>query len=427
MAKKQIGDIDYNVEFNDSVLSTKTWNNPRYDGCETKTQELNKFTTGDITYGKKTAVQKYTRNIYIGDNIISCSGSEDPNLVPFSGFSYLTSLKSLTINEDDSVIENIFNNSNTDERNGYFRSFTEDFGIGTSCKILLLNENITNTLQDEYNIYFTGGKLNKLLFFNNGTGSANSILPQIATAVVSFSKQFQYNTALEENIPGGDTNGGNITIFNNFDVNSINSSPGPGEYTSTSSMNNFLGDIQTKIEESPYNRFFITFADPRGNTKQYNSTINYSIPYNDDIKNLFVSTDIDKTPTAIATFEIQQINNPGDNLLNDIMIFSNKLTPKKGLNLLGIDYYVSKFNDNIPSILINLDKNQELPNGLLAGQYLGDVFNTDPAQRVGPKFIIIPENLHPYIKENINYFLIKAGLMEENNVLTINPKNRQLS
>jgi len=27
MAKKQIGDIDYNVEFNDSVLSTKTWNN----------------------------------------------------------------------------------------------------------------------------------------------------------------------------------------------------------------------------------------------------------------------------------------------------------------------------------------------------------------------------------------------------------------
>ena len=61
MAKKQIGEVDYNVEFNDSVLSTKTWSNPRYDGCETKTQELNKFTNGDITYGKRAAVQKYSR------------------------------------------------------------------------------------------------------------------------------------------------------------------------------------------------------------------------------------------------------------------------------------------------------------------------------------------------------------------------------
>ena len=70
MAKKQIGDVDYNVEFNDSVLSTKTWNNPRYDGCKTETQILNKFTPGDTTYGKTPSVQEYSRNIYIGKTII---------------------------------------------------------------------------------------------------------------------------------------------------------------------------------------------------------------------------------------------------------------------------------------------------------------------------------------------------------------------
>ena len=54
------------VEFNDSVLTTKAWNSSRYDGRQLSAIEINKFTVGDSTYGKTPVIQNYTRNIYIG-------------------------------------------------------------------------------------------------------------------------------------------------------------------------------------------------------------------------------------------------------------------------------------------------------------------------------------------------------------------------
>jgi hypothetical protein len=53
----------------------------------------------------------------------------------------------------------------------------------------------------------------------------------------------------------------------------------------------------------------------------------------------------------------------------------------------------SRADITIPSILVPLKKTEELPNG------------------TGEKpFIIIPENLHPFIKDNLQYFLIRAGV-----------------
>lgn len=53
----------------------------------------------------------------------------------------------------------------------------------------------------------------------------------------------------------------------------------------------------------------------------------------------------------------------------------------------------SKTEDSIPSLLLNLNKARELPDGL------------------GSKgFVIIPENLHPHIRKNLTHFLSKAGI-----------------
>ena len=430
MAKKQIGELDFNVEFNDSVLSTKTWSNPRYDGCETKTQELNKFTNGDITYGKRAAVQKYTRNIYIGDQITQASSSGDLNLLPFSGFSYLMSTKVVTVNEDDTISQTFYDGNNLDQKNGYYRQFTEDFNIGKSCQVLLLNENITNSLKDSYNIYFTGGKLEQVLHYFNGSGSINQVVPQLATATQpAFGKFFPFNQSVL-NTAGDYASGSKVTVFDNKSFNSISSTIVPKAYTNSGSISTLMEEIQTNIEASPYNRFFLTLARPQGNTKQYNSSINYTIPREDSVKNLFVPTTIDKTPTALATFEIQQVlvPDPYIGINGDKFLFSNKLTPTSGLNVLGLDYYVSKLDDSIPSVLVKLEKTTELPNGLMAGQSFSEnQFYVDPGIEAGPKFVIIPDNLHPYIKNNIKYFLIKAGLASENESLTINPQNRQLS
>jgi len=56
-------------------------------------------------------------------------------------------------------------------------------------------------------------------------------------------------------------------------------------------------------------------------------------------------------------------------------------------------YLISKITDDNPSLLLELNKDAALPNGL------GD-----------KEFIVIPENLHPYVKDNLEYFLTRAGI-----------------
>ena len=56
-------------------------------------------------------------------------------------------------------------------------------------------------------------------------------------------------------------------------------------------------------------------------------------------------------------------------------------------------YVISRMNDDNPSLLLELNKARQLPNGI------GD-----------KEFVVIPENLHPFIKDNLEYFLIRAGI-----------------
>ncbi len=56
-------------------------------------------------------------------------------------------------------------------------------------------------------------------------------------------------------------------------------------------------------------------------------------------------------------------------------------------------YVVSMCQDDNPSLLVELNKNQQLPDGI------GD-----------KEFVVIPDNLHPFIKDNLSYFLTKGGV-----------------
>ena len=75
-------------------------------------------------------------------------------------------------------------------------------------------------------------------------------------------------------------------------------------------------------------------------------------------------------------------------------------------------YIISKLNDENPSLLVELDKIDQLPEG------------------IGNKeFIIIPENLHPFIKDNLLYFLTLAGINvggDTSNLIKLNESNRNL-
>ena len=398
MAKKQIGEVDYNVEFNDSVLSTKTWNNPRYDGCQTETQNINKFTVGDITYGKTASTQKYTRNIYVGDSIIACSSSASPVgadfevLVPFPDFSYCTVSSYITVNSDDSIEEINYDGTVIESKEGYYRTFTEDFGAGTSCKVLLLDRNIENFLEDQYNVYFSDGQLRKHLLFAND--------PLNNSITIAGADKFRYIDA------GGSGNlSQTVTLFQGRGYENYYPSNTISTYND---LDSYFDSASAHASEDSNNRFFLTITTG-----------------SDGLTFFDLDTNLNNR-RGIKTYEIQ--NNTG---LTRIIALSTKFGSNVSDHGFGNypSYFISQLNDSTPSVLINLPENQ-LPNGLVPG----NVVNTDGTINFealpgfsGPKFVLIPDNLHPYIKDNINYFLNQAGLLDSNQPLTINPRNRQLS
>lgn len=56
-------------------------------------------------------------------------------------------------------------------------------------------------------------------------------------------------------------------------------------------------------------------------------------------------------------------------------------------------YMISRLNDDNPSLLIELNKDQQLPDNT------GD-----------KEFVILPEDLHPFVKDNLEFFLTRAGI-----------------
>ena len=82
------------------------------------------------------------------------------------------------------------------------------------------------------------------------------------------------------------------------------------------------------------------------------------------------------------------------------------------LNFVSGSCMISRCNDDNPSLLLELNKAQQLPNGI------GD-----------KEFVVIPENLHPFIKDNLLYFLTRGGVNVSGDTspfVALDNKNRKL-
>tara|TARA_Y100000114_G_C11762780_1_gene330871 strand:- start:2621 stop:3235 length:615 start_codon:yes stop_codon:yes gene_type:complete len=144
-------------------------------------------------------------------------------------------------------------------------------------------------------------------------------------------------------------------------------------------------------------RFFITFT-PTGSFLAIRTTTTGSIPDGETgllTRNLAeLSTgelsSINKTSFTLNLSEKTPLNQ--NYQATGSVDISPNTKPSPPLFESG-SYVISRLNDSVPSLLINLPKNQHLSDGL---------------GRRG--FIIIPENLHPHIKRNLVHFLAKAGV-----------------
>lgn len=425
MAKKQIGEIDYNVEFNDSVLSTKTWSNPRYDGCETKTQELNKFTNGDITYGKKPAVQKYSRNIYVGKKILGYLDDlyldlahTQPNTGSFNtgkytGFpdwSFVILEKFYTVNEDDSLEQSQkFEVAATESADPLGREFKSDFIAGTKCNIIDYSDTPSN-LDVNYTINYNKGLLGKIA---EGLGSRVDYKLAATTAEyqdVQSTGKFFMNILIDTYGSGSPSESGAFFI------------------QPSSSFNSFWTEISGSGFQSPISGAF-------SSSQFFSALQERQLEYNDKYVIRFFSTSSVESTYVLNEFGLEsrlafQLNNirsftggfiGSNGIIADID--TGKVVPRTSsidYPVVGYDSFVSLTLDNNTNfvlyhlnesnnvIMVDLPRKRDLPNGI-------------------DKFIVLPENIHPYIKNNIDYFVNQIGLVNTNESFTINPQNRQLS
>lgn len=367
----RIGSKTFNVEFNDSVFETKAWQSSRYDGKELSGAQINRHTIGDVSFGKTPVIRNVSRNIYVGNAIIPLGGAEasgDETLVQFPSSSYITIEKYFTVNDDDTISENNFDGSDLDSKNGFYRSFYEDFPIGGDIQLKLLDESVDNFTLDNYKIAFNQGKLHRLIRTRGGIniGSLN-------TANQQNTSLFKYydDTIL---VPSGELV--SVDVYNNsFRTTNF---PTPNSIVVLSDLNTFFNNIGGYLSSSVENRIFTTFVS--GNDSFTSPIITGSLP-----------------PANIGTFstaELQQKPNTSYGLGSTIYKVADKSKFNVGYGpSAGLGYIVSLLNDSTPSILTNLFQPNHLP---------GSTGNLP--------FVVIPSNLHPYIKDNLLYFLGQAGI-----------------
>jgi hypothetical protein len=368
IAKKDIGGLDFTVEFNDSVLSTKGWSNPRYSGSLIMTQKLNEFTQGDITYGKSIGIQKYTTNIYLGSAIVNLNDTNDPTILRFPSSSYVTIRSAITVNSRDLDVNFFqFDGNDSGSKIGFYRTFFEDFPEGEDISIRLLDDTVPNFLKDKYNVFFNAGRLQRTLTLSNDgdggqiTFTGNGMrYAQTAAAYTASATLSSQNYAVTSHFNYPDSRPGNFT-----------SGSAGSPITTIGVLDNFFDNINS----SSLDRYFVTVGT--------DSPFSF-LERSKDFENR----------RGYYTYEIQK-KHP---TLSRVLIFSRKfgfssddVDGKITTNKQG--YKISKLNDSVPCLLLELDSENQLPSGI------GEA-----------PFIVIPHNLHPFIKDNITFFLRRAGI-----------------
>ena len=411
------GSNEYSVEINDANLETKAWRLSRYEGSKTTTSVLNQYTDGDISFGKTTAVQKYSRNIYLGNSVIGMdeNGGEDPLLLSIPNFSYITSLKYFTVDSDNVVSSDIVESKPNDfnARRGFYRAFYEDFPIGSSCKVIINDESIRTNLKDSYQIYFNGGQLEKLIKFNLPNSSGGYYLNDSSTTynITQTANKFSSNVLFL-----------NTNELRNFYTGSLKAIDGDSENLQLSELNSyiqpFFSDYKNTSEYIGDKRMFLSFCTQSG-IPSNPSNGNEFTPLRTNIEGNIPTGEIYRTKNLaeLSTIEVMNITyqeaslgrivftkTPLFNSNQDYVAGGTNIGTNAGVptptNFAGGSLMLTQTEDATPSLLVNLPKNEHLPDG------------------VGAKsFVIIPENLHPHIKKNLTHFLAKAGVSLEVDVV----------
>ena len=440
------------IEFDDELIDLVGWNNPRYDGSKLTGAKINEYTAGDTTYGLNPVVENRSAALYFGKTLIGADG-EDDNLVTIKNHSYIDIEKIMLIDKYTDDITTIdLKNENYDGINGYIAN---DFKDGSSFNIELLDNKVTHQLKDSYKARFNQGYLKKVIEHKGKNGTGNIFGEGIQAGYIQNGAAFPTQTTAYSSSNASQ----NVFVYGNHN-NTMNnatltlkSNPltrqiWPTENTfgllgfntgSTDFVNSGMQQLGTFINsmlipiasESQY-RLFGTL-----NLGQKQNAGNYTASFNQGIK-------------SISTFELDlEKYNPGDGASNGSNEVSSSLYID-GVNrslthpfyyaipimqgphdlmtdgispILGGDTGNSIFGGG-PQVGLNI-KYYWSGNGNRSAIYqisyleetnviIADIDKpTELANDVGDEgFVIIPSNIDEDVRNNLDFYLDKAGLKE---------------
>ncbi len=154
---------------------------------------------GDITLQQSPVIENKTTALYISNTLIG--GTENPQFATIKNHSYLGIQKILLINPfDDSVI---IIDKITEPYEEFHRFITNDFPTGEKCKIKVIDESISNNLKLEHRVKMNKGYLLKTLRFTEAGEYSGSLESTHANVLVDNNAMYLYKSGSLQHQVGG--------------------------------------------------------------------------------------------------------------------------------------------------------------------------------------------------------------------------------
>ncbi len=415
-----LGNKEFSIEFNDSVLDTKAWRSTRYEGNQLETQNgINgAFREGDKSFGKTPIVERYSRCIYIGKQITPHLGDGDvpPDTLSSVGFKGKTVIQLdglFQINGDNTITK--ITNFDAPGGTGKTRRSTQntirgavgdDFRVGSKAKLIVFDQSVEQNLKEGYTVEFNEGSLTRIAEVSQSLTTPDVIVSFLPFALASNAKvniivPETANNGTDTLDIGGSTSSTKITLFDNnlssYHTNTSGSGDNiiSGNQTSVfAGLVSFFNDSKEERDlDRALNKFYIQVKPPRlfppqrFNTAEFG--LNNLLIYELDMNQLTIAGPPGNSIISIGFKTDALLSNPFNSPFGDFNTYTSFQEdpddPKNPANLIT----VHRLNPN-PAIIVDMVTTDDLPNG------------------VGSEgFVIIPDNLHPDIKRDLDKILVK--------------------
>jgi len=383
-----IGDKIYNLEINDSEFEREGWKNARYKGSKLIGSQINKFNEGDISFANQPVIEQYSKTVYVfnqakhsfetlGNNFYPPTDEfgqtlEDQIIV---GSSQFTIDRAVTFTVDNPAnFSQIDPGINENESNYiYFDNLIKtDLAIFNSCSVRFFDNTNNGFTKLNYNVEYNNGKFQPAAAYFTSASTNTGIIVDQKDIEVSQSNngRLYINPNVEEWFTQTALASGSVGSVDNVAITLDH----PGD----------IGDINSVAG------YFYNLS------KTINKNNSYFISFNRGIEADRIKKDL------INKLDVRELAYSGSNIIDTIKpIITTRQEGKFNGNEFDSDYLITE-----DFVLYKLFPSNNII-------HLNFNFNSEAPTGTGNGGVIIPDNLHPKIKESLNIYLSNAGLGAE--------------